>query len=318
MQKNIQTEKTMKLLYLTDTQIRGINSENRIGDYYSDVMIKIKEIIFLSKGLKVNYVIHGGDLFDSNLVSNVISDYLIDSIEESKIIWYIVRGNHDELNNHPELSKASSLDHIFRRSKFIKHLDILEDEKIIIKGYDYYYGIENNIKENGLICPIKNKKFRIAIIHAFFTEKPFLPSVLHIPIQEIETNFDLILSGHNHIYFHKIIDETEFYNLGCIGRLDINEGDVEPSVLFIDTNEKVYRVIKLKSAKKKEEIFDLKKIEVNKIFEEDINKFIASIETTTFESLDLCGIIEEIGKQKEIDREIIRGLTERINNHKGE
>ena len=55
----------MKFIYLADTHIKGKNPENRIGNYYQDVMTKVKEVIKLSKKLKVNYVIHGGDVFNS-------------------------------------------------------------------------------------------------------------------------------------------------------------------------------------------------------------------------------------------------------------
>lgn len=307
----------MKILYLTDTQIRGINSENRVGNYYADVMTKIKEIIDLSKKLKVDKVIHGGDLFDSAIVSNVIVDELIDLIEEGNIPWYVIRGNHDEQNNSPQLSKATSLDHCFRRSKFINYLDKINGSNVLIKGYDYYTGIENDIKEKGLI--IKSEaKLKIAVIHAFITEKPFLSSVMHIQMKDINTNFDIVLCSHyHHGWNQKVIGKgIRFINPSCIGRLSIDEIDISPQIVLMDTNKDTVKFIPLKSAKPKEEIFDLTKVQEKKVFEQEIDNFIASLETTKFDDLDIQGTIIEVGRQSKVKKEIVDELLERINREK--
>ncbi|KKL89048.1 hypothetical protein LCGC14_1918660, partial [marine sediment metagenome] len=81
-----------KFIYLQDTHIKGKNPENRIGSYYQDVMNKIKEVISIAKKLKVDAVLHGGDLYDSELVSNVMVDEFIDLVEKSKIEWLILPG----------------------------------------------------------------------------------------------------------------------------------------------------------------------------------------------------------------------------------
>jgi len=300
-----------KFLIIGDTHISGRNSENRLGDIYKDTLLKIEEIISLSKNLKVDGVLHGGDVFDSAIVSNNIVDDLVDRIEEAKIIWHCLRGNHDEIGHSPELSSASSLDHIFRRSKFIKSLTILESEDYIIVGKDYYHNIEENFKINGFQIKVTPKQWKIGLLHLFLTKKPFLPTVLHLPVKDFNTNLDIIFSYHNHQPFH-IITDTEFVNVGAICRRDINEVEINPSVVLLDTEKREHKIIPLKSAKPGSEVFDLTKVTKAKAFEEDIDKFIASLQTTTFTELDLRGIVEEVGKQKEIDREIIDNLIERI------
>jgi hypothetical protein len=147
---------------------------------------------------------------------------------------------------------------------------------------------------------------------------PFLPQVLHIPISKLESNLDIIFSSHNHTPFTKIIDDVKFINLGAIGRRDISEIDIEPSIVLLDTEKRSTKVIKLKSAKPKEEIFDLTKIKQIKNFENDIEKFIASLNTTNFTSLDLLGQIKEIGKKQKVDEEIIKEVENRIKNYKND
>ena len=305
----------MKLLILSDSHIRGINPRFRIGNYYKDIMAKIDEILSIAKKLKVKYIIHSGDVFDSEIVSNTIVDDLVDKIEQNKIIWYVVRGNHDEIANSPKLSKASSLDHIFRRSKYVKHLDILETDDTIIKGYDYYTEIEETIKKDGLFIE-KSDKYKIAVVHALITEKPFIQHISHLSVKEIKTNYDLIIVAHNHKPFEKEIKNTKIIDIGCLGRRKSDEKEINPSVLFIDTNTKKIQLIKLEKVKKVEECFDLKAIKEKKFNQKDLDNFIKDIKNTEWQKLNLQGMIIEVCNQNGIDEEIKQSLLKKIDYYK--
>jgi DNA repair exonuclease SbcCD nuclease subunit len=308
----------MIISFFTDAHIKAQNSVNRIGDYHSDIIAKFKETLSIAKENKSPFILDGGDIIDSPIISTILCDEIIDLVEANGIPIYSLTGNHPLFGHSWELSKATTLAHIFRRSKFIKKLDILENEECIAKSFDYFHGIEDWIKENGLILGKKTKKWKIAIVHAFLTPKPFLSSVLHIPINQVETDADLVLCGHTHHPFNKIIDDVKFLNPGSVGRCDIDEADIEPSIVLLDTEKRSTKVIKLKSAKPKEEIFDLTKIQQIKNFENDIEKFIASLNTTNFTSLDLLGQIKEIGKKQKVDKEIIEEVENRIKNYKND
>jgi hypothetical protein len=224
-------------------------------------------------------------------------------------------GNHDLISNNWQVSQPSTLAHIFRRSKWIKKLDEINEMDVFIKGYSYYTNIEGDIKEKGLLTKSK-ARVKIALVHCFLTEKKFLPTVLHIPVGEINTNYDLILASHNHTPFRKVINNTEFINLGAIGLRNISEADIRPRVVLIDTDKDSIKFISLGSAKPKEEIFDLEKVVENKKFENEINKFIASLETTKFEDISIQGMVIEIGRQNNTNKEIVNELLERINKEK--
>lgn len=307
-----------KFLYLCDTHIKGKNPENRIGSYYQDVMAKIKEVVALSEEYNVNFVIHGGDLFNSPDVSNTIIDDFIDLVEASKKTWHVIWGNHDCIGHDPKLSRASALAHIFRRSKLIKLLETKSlwsgknKETTIIQGFSYYHNIENNIKEKGLLCDTK-AKYKIAVTHAFITLKPFLKHVLHIQMKDIKTDFDVVLCSHYHKDWGiKEMNGTKFVNLGAIGRQGIDEVNRVPQILLVDTETKELKIIKLKSAKEGKEVFDLEKIEKIKNFEKNIDKFINSLDNIKLQSLDIRGKIEEIAKENNEDREVIDEIINRI------
>ena len=305
----------MIIPYFTDNHISGQNSENRIGNYYSDSMAKLEEILQIAKKNDCPFILCGGDLLDSPIISLTICDEIIDLIEKYKIPIYTLVGNHPMINHNYSVSQATTLCHMFRRSKYIKKLETIEDKDYLIQGIDYQKDIETIIKTNGLKVGESMKKWNIAVVHALITPKAFLPIINHIQAKDVECDYDLVLCAHLHQPFVKIFDDVTYVNPGSIGRTSIDEADIEPSVAIIDTNLRQYKIIKLKSAKPKEEVFDLTKIVKKKEFNNEIELFISSLQTTTFNDLDLLGISKEICKRSNVDKEVEEEVINRITNN---
>ena len=311
----------IKFLYLYCSHLKGTNPSNRRGNYFEDIRLKFAEILKLGREYKVDRIIHGGDWGDGPMMSLSLIDIIVDMIEKEGIIWDIIRGNHDEVGHNPNLSGESILDHIFRRSKIVTHLDDEDIGNAYIQGFDYYHGIENDIKEKGLFskCQRNNPK-RIAVVHAFLTPEKWLPQVLHVPVGEIKTDFDLILVAHNHAEFgaKKFQDGYDHYktfiSIGSLSRMTVAKSDIErmPNVLFVDTENAVMKVIPLECAKPPEMIFDLEKIKQGEQFEASIDNFITSLENVKFQGLNLKGLIEEIGRQQGYDTEVIKEIVNRM------
>lgn len=309
----------MKIIYLQDSHIKGINPENRIGDYYQDVMAKMKETIDTAKKMKVDAIIHGGDLYHSSNVSLIMVDEFVDMVEESKIPWYIVPGNHDEIGHDWGLSAGTTLAHIFRRSKLINELGYIvtpDDDQSLIQGFRYYHNIEEDIKKKGIeATKLKDSEniFKIAIVHAFITLKPFLPTVMHIVARDIKTIFDIVLCAHYHMGWGiKEINGVKFINIGAIGRIGIDGVKQVPQIAYIDTETREIRLIPLKSAKKGEEVFDLAKVKESKEFDADIDNFIKSLNSVKMESLDIKGIVEYLANENKIEDEVREEIITRI------
>lgn len=291
----------MRILDLADSHIKGKNSRNRIGNYYNDCLIKLDEIITLSK--KCDMVIHSGDLFDIPNVALTIIDDVVDRIEKANIPWYILPGNHDMNGASWETSNSTALAHIFRRSNQIKLLTELDLPGCYIKGYPYYFEIEKNIKENGLICD-NTEKFKIAVTHAFISIKPFHPDVLHVQAKDIKSNFDICLCSHFHSHFDGQINKTRFFNPGEIGRLSITEAKHTPKVGIIDTTTRDIEIIELKCAKKGTEVFDLEKIEEDKVFNKNLDEFISSIQNVKVQGLETKTVVSIACKELNVDKKV--------------
>ena len=297
----------MKILIFSDFHVRGINPRSRIDNYYQSCLQKFEEILSLSK--ECDSIISVGDFLDSPVVANTIVDDLLDRIDANKKDFHVLFGNHELQNYNLDASKATSLAHMIRRSKYVKHLKELEDKNIYIKGYDCSFENEYKLKEEGLIH--NSEKKSISFIHQFVTIKPFIQSVAHVVAKDIKTNYDIIWNSHYHIQFDEVINGCRFINIGSTGRSSINERH-HPQVAIIDTDTLEIEKIKLKSAKKIEEIFDLEKYQELKDTEKSIDNFIASLNSATWQASDLNSQIEMIGKEQKVEKTVINYIKDKI------
>lgn len=301
----------MKSLYLQDFHLLFKAPTNRCNNYYQSMLLKLDEILYIAKKNNVSYIVDGGDFFESPIVANTIVDEVLDKIEKNKIEWKMLFGNHCQIGHHLENSKGTTLAHMIRRSKFVNYLDTIENNNYYIKGFEYEHNCEEKIKKEGLYHN-KKDKLTLAIVHALITEKKLPYSVLHLCYKDIKSNFDYILVAHNHHPFNLRIKNTNILDIGCCGRRKIDEKDIMPSCLLIDSDTKEQKIIELKSAKPANEVFDLKKVAEKKEFEEDINNFIESLTNVKLEGLDIRGLIEMVGKEKKINPLVIEETIRRI------
>lgn len=304
-----------KILYFQDAHCSGVNSINRIGDYYSDWMAKFQELISIYKQEKCEYLIDGGDLLESENISNNIVDDILDLIESNKINYRGLYGNHCLRFANFKASKGTSFYHMIKRSKNFNYLEPFgnEKEKWFIKPYEYYYGVEEDIKKNGIIFDKQfDEYFKIAMVHGHLCEK-FFPFASHCQYKDIKTNTDLVLIGHVHEPSEVKIGNTTFLNIGCLGRRKINEANIHPSCLLIDTETRSWKVILLKSAKSANEVFDLSKVEEEKFSDTKLNLFLEQIENFNFQTIEFRDRIHEFAKMKKEEDEVVNNIVERLN-----
>jgi DNA repair exonuclease SbcCD nuclease subunit len=278
-------------------------------------MTKFREIMSIAKEKGVDAIIDEGDLLDTPQVSDSIVDDILDLIEKTGIPIYMMWGNHNQVGHHKETSSKTSTAHMFRRCKLLREANDIIEKTHIIKFYDYDHAIEETIKSNGIMFD-KTPKWKVAFAHMMITEKPFLPTVLHVQAKDIKTNADLVVVSHYHIPWKLQVGKTLFLDPGCIGRTSIAESDVVPSVLFLDFSQKSetmnYEIIPLKSAKKASEVFNIHDHMDLKTNEKELQTFIDSLKDFTVQDLDLRGSIEYIGKQQKIERPVIERILSKL------
>jgi DNA repair exonuclease SbcCD nuclease subunit len=317
----------MKFLYFQDLHLKGKNSRNRLGNYFEDILLKIDEIISIAKKNKCNAILDGGDLFETDKPSYRVIDAIADRFEKANMNLYSLFGNHSMTAGHIENSNNVGLMHLIKRSKYFHILTELNDrdfkskDNFSICGIDYYHDIESDLKNKYTFDKISRKgieKWTVYLIHALITPTKFFDDASHIQCKDIKTNADLVLCSHYHHPFKKVVKNTVFLNIGCSGRDNINEHDILPSVLLLDTEKRDYEIIELKSAKNGKDVFDLSKYEELKANKKDIKEFLNSLKDIDFQSMDLEQQITQIGKEQKIDKEIIDYLLSKLTEIKNE
>ncbi|MCK9542957.1 MAG: metallophosphoesterase [Novosphingobium sp.] len=301
----------MKFVYFSDSHIAGKNSVNRLGDYFSDCMAKLDECITIYKKEKCSFMIIGGDIFNSNTVSNSVVDEFLDRIEKNNINVKVIYGNHDLVNCNLEMSKSTSLAHMMRRSKNITLLDEYEDNTCFIKGINYKHNIEEDFCISGLNCK-ETDKFKIIIPHAFISLKEF-PFATHIVASKLKTNADVVLCSHfHHDWGIETVNNVKFVNLGAFGRLSIAEHGHMPKIALVDTQTRLIDIIQLSSAKKGSEIFDLSKYNEKKAEKKDISAFIEALNSVEWQDLSTRDQIIKAGKDNNIEQPVIDYLINQL------
>ena len=163
----------------------------------------------------------------------------------------------------------------------------------------YKTELEKELKE--MTCTSK-ASCKIAVVHGMICPSNLIAS--HVLIKNIQTNYDYVLCGHNHIPFEQTINGTSFLNPGCLGRTKSNEVAIRPSVLFLDTEKNEHKFIPLESAKKGEEVFDLEKIKEKKALLGSLDNFINGLTSVNLKSLDLTDRIIQFCDENDVDNEI--------------
>jgi DNA repair exonuclease SbcCD nuclease subunit len=308
-----------KYLYFQDAHVKGVNPVARTDNYYESWIAKFKELLSIAKDREVDAIIDGGDLLDIEKVADSIVDDILDLIEATGIPVYILWGNHAMVGHHIETSSRTSLAHMIRRCKLLKAgVTEIKEKTHVLKFIDYDHNVEERLREEGIIFNDgkPEPKWHVAIVHAFVTPKPFLPTVLHVVADDIKTNADLVLVAHYHAVWEKQVGKTLYKDIGCFGRCAINEADVEPSAMLLDFSQKSetinYEVIKLKSAKAGTEVFDLDAHDEKKTNEQEMERFISSLKDFKSQDLDLRGSIEYIGKENNFARPVIDRILEEL------
>jgi len=298
-----------KFIYLQDGHIIGRNSVHYISNYFEDCMLMLDEILEIGKKHKIEAILDGGDFFDASEPSYRILDKVADRFEKAKIPMYSLFGNHCTRYHSVEHGRYTGLAHLIKRSKYFNYLDTLDYKDCSIRGVEYSHDIEEIIKEDGIKYSnwndIGSKNiWKIAIVHALICPKKF-PYASHVICDDIQTNADLVLCAHYHAPWEKMVGNTRFLDIGCLGRTSITEHKVEPSIVLLDTEKRSVEVIKLKSAKPGKEVFDMTKVDEKKQFDEGINIFIKSIESANFQATNIEDNIKFIGKEKKVEKKVI-------------
>jgi len=306
----------MKILYLADLHLRTMKPLSRTDDDYFetqfDKLNQIKEIVIKEK---VDLVILGGDVYDSNKVSYYLIVRTILFFKEltSIVPVYSVVGNHDMLGQNIDAMDKTVLGIMFS-TDFIKKLDVYKKGNVYIKGIDYRLKPDTDymIKEKDNV--------KIIASHDMITPTENFPFEV-LPIDKIKTNAEIVLCSHYHVPFTVMKKKTLFINPGSLMRIKHITENVEriPQVvlLTITKQEVKHKLIKLK-AKKGTSVFDVQAKKETIEDELKLDKFFESLISmnNTNEKFDIEQALHLLNKENKIDIKVFEEALNRIKSAK--
>lgn len=318
----------MRLLFFTDTHIRGTSPKNRKDDFTSSLEKKFNEIIKIIDEKNIDYVLHGGDLFDKPDLSVAVVSRFAKILQLIKVPIYMVSGNHDIFGHNPltiNRTVMGLLDNL-NVLNIIKENEVVLLEKDGIKvqltGQPYVYDIDN--EKDKSYYKIDNIKegvnYSIHLVHGMLLDKPFIKGIPYTLVDDIkDTKANITLSGHYHAGFSTIkIDDKYFVNPGSIVRItnSIKEIERRPKLVLIDLSDDIkLSYIYLKSAVDGNEILDRKEIERNVFRSERIYEFKQTVDAAlNFDKMDINDVLIEVsnsaGVEDEVKIEALRRIAE--------
>lgn len=315
----------MKLLYFTDSHIRGTSPKNRKDDFFQTLITKMEEIVKISVDEEVDYIFHGGDLFDRPDISISVVGTFAKILTKVKAPIYMISGNHDIFGHNPKTLNRTMLGLLSN----IGIVNLVNDKKVIlskedisieVSGAPYIYGNDELVNKGRYIVTEKNKNvdYQIHMTHGFLVDKPFLKTVNHTLINEIlDTKADITLGGHYHLGFKsQIIDGKHFLNPGSIVRIanTLIEIKRRPKVLIIDLKEGIsVKEVYLKSALPGEDVLDRSEMERHKFKSYKINEFREIIEgSSNFNRVDIYELLMEISINENLPENIREEAIRRV------
>ncbi|SHH51606.1 metallophosphoesterase family protein [Tepidibacter thalassicus] len=311
-------DNVIRTLFFTDVHVSGRNPRARKDNFLNTVLDKLNQVVDLSIQKNCDFVLFGGDLFDSPNVSNAVAGKIAEIFKKfNRIIG--IAGNHDLFGNNIDNIKSTQLG-LFEKAGLIellfrgkKTIICKNDLKVQITATPSHFGIdEEDIEQDYVVSEVdKDVDKSIHIIHGMLMEKEINPHMKVVTIDRIcHTKADLTLSGHYHRGFSPVnVDGKYFANPGSLSRVsaDINEINRKVGVLYIEISKNNIKLefIPLRQ-KKGEDVLDRSHIEKNLFREIKVEEFMREIKVaSTIQSTDIKNIVRKIASNKELDKSVI-------------
>jgi DNA repair exonuclease SbcCD nuclease subunit len=291
----------MRILLFADIHLRSASDRPkwRTDDHYKTQFQELADIRDLAVANKIEVMISLGDFFDHTRVSHqLVTDVLI-WCKTLPCSLYSIVGNHD-VNGYVTSDRNNGLGVLFE-SGAIEELNelIWEDQKLIIRGIHAYL----DPKQGNYKFDDKYKDyFKLIASHNFIIphEVPFeavLPS-------QVDTNATVVALGHYHKTFNHFEGPVAFINPGSISRWAVNEQHT-PQVFILDTSTGIINGVGLKNSLPATEIFDLVGAAEMKATEMNLQTFVESLESASFENVDVENVILTEGTKQGILKQIV-------------
>jgi exonuclease SbcD len=304
----------LRLLYITDTHIRGTSPANRLDNFPDTLKMKLNEVVSLAESFSVEAVLHGGDVFDVPAPSPSVVGEFLSIFNRCKVPIYGVIGNHDVFAHNPQTLDRTMLG-LANRLGIIQIIHPGErvyvekdGQRVQLTGQHFHVDLDRRDPKLDYCVQKLNADVAIHIVHGMLMDRKFMDGVAHTVIDQIvDTEADLTLCGHNHLGFRDTEKDGKYFlNPGAIVRLSNHPLEIArtPQVVLIEvTNGKLsYKKIPLRCAAKGEEILDRTKNEEAIYREQKLNAFVDEMrQAGEFQYANIHEIVAQIAAREGLE-----------------
>lgn len=315
----------MKFIFATDLHIMGTQPANRKTNYLQSVLDKLDEVLLITKELNADFLLLGGDIFDTYNVSTSVVRRTMEHLKGHDFPIFSVLGNHD-LHGHTMDTFYRSAVSILDIADFIKVIDV--DQNRSLRSIHYYSGIENDLNVNNtpseaMQAHLEGKE-QVWVIHAMISQSslPYNGRSVVIDDVRVSPHTKLVLCGDNHIGFPITVrkDGVIFANPGAICRrtaaIDDIQREIKVALVEYDPNSDIapeVEYIPLQNVLPAEQVFDLKRIDETKALREEIFSYIEHLKTLEIDdSLELETELEKFAHETKLEQEVVNIIKERL------
>ncbi|MCK8817764.1 metallophosphoesterase [Natroniella sulfidigena] len=311
----------MKLLVMTDTHIRGTTPGRRMDNFKETLLKKLKEVKQIAIEEEVDFILHGGDLFDRPDTAPSVVNEFINVLCDYPVPIYLVAGNHDLFGHNPETLPRTMLGVLVASGV----VNLVSEEPILLskdgidlqltgKSFDYEVDSKNTTAYS--VKKAEDVDYALHLVHGMLLERPFFDQGYTL-IEDVETEADLIVVGHYHLGFGKLeFNGTKFLNPGALARIsaDLKEIKRKPQVALVDFKEEIdIQLRELETASKGAEVLDRSEIEDVKFREKKLANFIREVKATEqFKVFSSTDILDKLATNNQLESEVVAEARERI------
>ncbi|BCU82011.1 exonuclease SbcD [Polycladomyces abyssicola] len=315
----------MRLLYLTDTHIRGTSPRSRTDDFPTAMRRKLEEVIQLAHDRQVDAVLHGGDFFDRPDLSPAVVREFASLLRRLKVPLYTIAGNHDIYGHNPDTVDRSMLGLLdaFGVIRLLRPGETVKLERggvtVQLSGQPFHHELDK--RDPGLDYAVSNvtgADFCVHMVHGMAVDRHLPEGVPHTLLDHLWfDSVDVLLTGHYHAGFPVQRREGRYIvNPGALARINNHPSEMrrQPQVALLTFAESVQvELIALQCAAKGTDVLDRSYLEQAAYREEKLAAFVRQVRATgEFQGIDAIDIIEEIARLEGIEPDVKYEAMRRI------
>lgn len=315
----------LRLLYVTDTHIRGTAPRSRTDDFVQAIGDKLDEVVEIAHREGVDAVLHGGDLFDRPDLSPAVVRDAARLLRRLQQPIYTVAGNHDIYGHNPDTVERSMLGLLdaFGVVQLIRPGEkvLLEGggRKIQLTGQPFHYDLDR--REASLDYAVQNETgadYCIHMVHGMAVDRPLPDGVAHTMVDTLwSEEVDVLLTGHYHAGFPVKQKEGRYIiNPGALARINNHPSEIRrhPQVALLELGEEIHvRLIPITCAAPGDAVLDRSYLEKAAYREEKMAEFVRMLrDDGEFRALAVREIVEEIAGLEKVEDEVKHEALRRI------